>query len=141
MNDKGKKLERTINELLKRYKKKGIFAIKIPEAKTTKGVFTQKSPFDYIIFYDSKLYAFDAKENKTSTINIKSMFKEHQIDALHKVWLQKGEAFFLVYFTTLKVLVRYDIEIVLKAITNNIKSLKPEDGEILKGLNFLEVEL
>ena len=135
---KGKTLERTINKLLKMYKKQGIFALRIHEHRIASGAIIEKSPFDYIVFRNGEMYGFDAKETNDPAINIKSMLKLHQIDAMNEIRINGGKGFFLVYFKTQKVVSILPVEIVLEKIAENKKSIKPEEGIIIPGLDFLK---
>lgn len=121
--NRGKALERTINELFKNYKANGIFCLRIQEARTSTGIIYEKSCFDYLVFHNNKLHAFDAKQINGSAINIKTNLKTHQIDALNIVHHNKGEAFFLIYFTTHKKLTKISIQEVLDIISKGEKSV------------------
>lgn len=137
---KGKKLERTINKLLKKYQEQGIFAIRLHEHRIASGAIVEKNPFDYIVYHNGTMYGFDAKETFDTAINIKSMLKPHQIDAMNEVRRNKGKGFFLVYFKTQKIVSILPVETVLKKITENKKSIKPEEGIIIPGLDFIKYE-
>lgn len=117
--NRGKQLEKTITELFKHYREKGIFCIKLHEAPNH----FEKSPFDFLIFYNKQMYAFDAKECAGSSINIKTNLKEHQIDAMNLIVHQRGQAFFLIYFNAHKKLTKLYVHELLKLIKEGHKSV------------------
>ena len=137
-SNRGKSLEKTVNELFKHYEQKNIFCMRVYEPRTSTGIIYDKSPFDFMVFYNKQIYAFDAKETHGNSINIKGNLKIHQIDALRIIQEQGGIAFFLIYFTDTKELKKISIENVIERIANNQKSIKREEC-ISSKLDFLGV--
>lgn len=135
---KGKDLELTILHLFKRYQAKNIFCMRINERKISTGQVVEKSPFDFIVYSNGIVYGFDTKETHQDTINIKTNFKLHQIQAMLQIEANQGHGFFLVYFFNTTQLIKFPAKDVFAAMQKEIKSLKPEDGYKTK-LDFLGV--
>jgi len=122
--NRGKSLEKTINTVFKKYRELGVPAYRVHEPPH----YSEKSPFDYWIFYKGRFITFDAKECHSNTINMQNL-KLHQIDAMNAVESNGGEGFFLVYFFKEKKLVKFGVKKVLEYISERKKSLESEDGE------------
>lgn len=89
--------------------------------------------FDFEIFHNGKLYAFDAKTCHSGQWNIATNAKLKQVKSLTDLAAHGAEAFFLVYFVNVRELVRFDVPLPDK------KSLTPDDGVILKNLDILGI--
>ena len=124
--NRGKSLENALNKYIQYLETQGIHAHKNHPCRSHDGRYLAGEPFDYEIFRDGNLIAFDAKECKSDSFKT-SNCKLSQIKSLKDISQHGGEAFFLVYFAQPKKLVKYTPEQVLKN-----KSLKPEQGEEIK---------
>jgi len=134
--NRGMQLEKSVEELFKHYEQLGIFCHKL-EVKEVDGVRIKKSPFDFEVFYDGCLYAFDAKHCQQGNIGIAN-FKLHQIKALKDVKNQKGSGFFLVYYADIKQLEIIDVDDVIKLKGEGFKTIKPDPKRKTK-LDFLKI--
>lgn len=124
---RGKGLERAIRKLFESYASRGIHCQQNHPEQLHDGTLVGRHGFDFQILYRGKFYAFDAKECGLAAWPINKA-KLHQLKALLDVHENGGEAFFLVYFTTLKKLVKFPAVTVQKAIAANFTSLCPKCG-------------
>lgn len=126
--NRGKNLERAVRKLFDRYESRGIHCQQNHPEQLHDGTLIKRHGFDFQIFYNGKFIAFDAKECSKATWPLDKA-KIHQIKALFDVYNNGGEAFFLVYFTNEKKLVKFHVQVVKLAIEANKKSLPPFAGE------------
>ena len=126
--NRGKNLERAVRKLFDRYESRGIHCQQNHPEQLHDGTLVKRHGFDFQIFYNGKFIAFDAKECSKATWPLDKA-KIHQIKALFDVYNNGGEAFFLVYFTGAKKLVKFHIATVKEAIESGIKTLSPSIGE------------
>ena len=131
--NRGKQLERAVRELFKRYAQLGIHCHQNFPRTLTNGTIVEKHGYDFEILYKGVLYAFDAKMCEQASWSLQNA-KVHQIKALFDVTRNGGDGFFLVFFTRTKQLVQFHVP-----LPNDKKSLRPDDGVILSGLDFLNV--
>jgi len=128
--NRGMGLEKTIKKLFEHYEEKGIWCHKL-EVKQSNGNFIEKSPFDFLIYYNNKLYAFDTKNCKREKISFDN-FKLHQIKALTDVENNGGDAFFLVYFEQKKALNKIPVSDVRLMMQDNVKSISYSEERKIK---------
>ena len=133
--NRGRQLERAINELFKRYRALSIPCGQIFPRQLHDGTIVDKAPFDFWAFHGGRFRAFDAKMCEAHAWNVNTNAKLHQVKALTDIAAHGGEGFFLVLFTRTRQLVRFNVPFEYP----DLKSLKPMHGEILKGLDFLNV--
>lgn len=126
--NRGKSLERAIKKLFESYESRGIHCQQNHPEQLHDGTLIKRHGFDFQILYLGKFYAFDAKECALPAWPLDKA-KPHQIKALFDVASNGGEAFFLVYFTKSKELVKFDVKNVQSAIIDGKKKLSPSDGE------------
>jgi penicillin-binding protein-related factor A (putative recombinase) len=126
---KGAVLEKSILKLFGVYQTLGIFCIQIHPRRLTNGQNTEKAPFDFLCFHKGRVVAFDTKECAAPRF---PTAPNHQIAALECINRNGGEGFFLVYFSSLKKLVKFKP-------MQCIKSVLPEEGELLKSIDILNV--
>ena len=129
---RGKALEKTIQELFKHYHSKGIFCMRVHEAPHH----AEKAPFDFLVYHKSILYVFDTKECNADSINIKGNLKLHQIDAMANVWKNGGVGFFMIYFKQHQKLAKIDVKQVLDLIAKGDKSIHVDNCKEVK-IDFL----
>ena len=134
--NRGMELEKTVAYLFKHYEQRGIFCHKL-EVKEVNGIRVKKSPFDFIVFYNNILHAFDTKNCKKGSIGIAN-FKLHQIKALKDVDNNGGNAFFLVYFQDIKQLEMIDVNEIIKLKADGYRSISPDEHRKVK-LDFLGI--
>lgn len=134
--NRGKALEAAVRQLFKRYAEMGIHCHQNHPRALQDGRIVEKSPYDFELLYSGVLYAFDTKMCESSTWNLNTNAKVHQVKALHDVTMQGGHGFFLVLFTLPKPpkLVKFPVP-----LPEGKASLAPEDGVVLAGLDFLGV--
>lgn len=134
---RGRSLEYAIKQLFKAYESRGIFCQQNFPETLGDGTRINNHGFDFQILYNGTFYAFDAKECNSTSWSL-SNAKLHQVKALADVANNGGISFFLVYFKKERRLVKMPINIVLKALEDNRKSLSAEDGIETK-INILRV--
>jgi penicillin-binding protein-related factor A (putative recombinase) len=125
---KGKMLEKAIRKLFMSYESRGIHCQQNHPDQLHDGTLVKKHGFDFQMLYQSKFYAFDAKECALPAWPLDKA-KPHQLKALLDVERNGGEGFFLVYFTKMKKLIKFSAKKVQNAIINKSHKLSPEDGE------------
>ena len=125
--NRGKSLERAIRKLFESYASRGIHCQQNHPEQLHDGTLVGRHGFDFQILYRGKFYAFDAKECALKSWPINKA-KLHQLKALMDVHENGGEAFFLVYFTGLKKLVKFPATTVQNALMEKKNSLPPELG-------------
>lgn len=125
---RGKMLEKAVRILFARYESRGIHCQQNHPEQLYDGTLTKKHGFDFQILYNGKFYAFDAKECNLNAWPLDKA-KPHQLKALLDVEANGGEGFFLVYFTKLNQLVKFNAKKVQKAIINKEYILPPSAGE------------
>ena len=136
--NRGKGLERAIRRLFASYESRGIHVQQNFPEQLHDGTLVRRHGFDFQIFYNGAFYAFDAKECAAKRWPLDKA-KPHQLNALCIVRQNGGAAFFLVYFTGAKKLVKFDAYKVKLCMEKNIKSLSPADGEATS-INLLGIK-
>lgn len=136
--NRGKTLEKAIKKLFESYESRGIHCQQNHPEQLHDGTLVKRHGFDFQILYNNKFYAFDAKECALPAWPLDKA-KPHQVKALLDVDANGGEAFFLVYFTKNKELIKFDVKKVQDALINGSKKLVPADGEETT-INFLGVK-
>lgn len=136
--NRGKNLERAIRKLFESYQSRGIHCQQNHPEQLHDGTLIARHGFDFQILYHGKFFAFDAKECARQAWPLDKA-KMHQLKALLDVAANGGEAFFLVYFTGPKILVKFYAGGVQEAIINGRSSLSPDDGSRTT-LNLLDVK-
>lgn len=136
--NRGKSLESAVKKLFASYESRGIHCQQNFPEQLSDGTKVKRHGFDFQILYNGKFYAFDAKECALNAWPLDKA-KPHQVKALLDVKANGGEGFFLVYFTNLKELVKFDAKIVQTALINGQKKLPPTSGEKTT-LNILGVK-
>lgn len=115
---KGALLEQKILKLFARYRERKAFCLQIHPRRLHDGRNVEKAPFDFLIFHNSKLTAFDAKMCEGTRW---PGAPSHQIRALMDVRENGGDGFFLVWFVLAGKLARFEPE-------QASSSRKPEEG-------------
>ncbi|MBO4304667.1 MAG: Holliday junction resolvase RecU [Lentisphaeria bacterium] len=136
--NRGKGLERAIRKLFESYRSRGIHCQQNHPEQLFDGTITHRHGFDFQIYYKGRFLAFDAKECASHSWPLDKA-KMHQLKALLDVEKNGGEAFFLVYFTKDKRLVKFAASLIQESITNGEKSISQEKGTFT-ALNILEIE-
>lgn len=129
--NRGKGLEKAVKKLFERYESYGIHCQQNHPEQLHDGTLVKRHGFDFQIFYNGKFIAFDAKECAKGVWYLDKA-KIHQIKALFDVFNNGGEAFFLVYFTGVKKLIKFHVQVVKIALEANQKYLSPVMGEETK---------
>lgn len=123
---RGAYLELQVGRLLKELADKGIHGHKNHAFRNEAGIYIEGEPFDYEIFANGILYAFDAKECHGKRWNL-SNAKPRQIQSLKRLKNHGADAFFLVYYVP-EGLRKFDVDIVIDAIKRGAKSLTFKEG-------------
>lgn len=126
--NRGKNLEYAVKKLFESYESRGIHCQQNHPEQLHDGTLVKRHGFDFQILYQDKFYAFDAKECASVNWPLDKA-KPHQVKALLDVANNGGEAFFLVYFSTNKKLIKYGVKKVQEALINDKKKLAPFEGE------------
>lgn len=125
MSRKGGQLERTILKAMDYWRSKGAFCQQNHPQMLPNGTYIKKHGFDFLVWFNGKLSAFDAKECQDTKWYLTNA-KPHQMDALLSVGKNGGESYFLVYFHPSQQAVKFKVS----AIVNTSKSyLTQEEGE------------
>lgn len=134
MNNRGMTLEKLINSVNLEYRKAQVGLIvkkSTPLQVTKKGVVAQMSTVDYHGLYkigeQSIPVAFDAKETKNKSSFPLSNVKDHQILFLDLWSRLGGDAFLLIYFTSLKIAYKVPIKFILDFISYGARKSIPLD--------------
>ncbi len=135
-SNRGMDLEKTVLQLFKHYEQRGIWCHKL-EVKQAEGNFIAKSPFDFLVFNDNTLYAFDTKHCKSGGMGVNN-FKLHQIKALSDVESNGGKGFFLVYYADIKQLEIIPVAEMRQMQSDGIKTIHPDARRKTK-LDFLGI--
>ena len=125
--NRGKSLERAVKKLFESYESRGIHCQQNFPEQLSDGTKIHRHGFDFQILYNNKFFAFDAKECALPAWPLDKA-KPHQVKALLDVDANGGEAFFLVYFTKNKELVKFDVKIVQNKLINGDKKILPTEG-------------
>lgn len=125
--NRGRMLERAIDRLFESYRSRGIHCQHNHPEQLHDGTLVRKHGFDFQIFYRGRFIAFDAKMCAGKSWPLDKA-KPHQLKALLDVAANGGEAFFLVYFSREKRLVKFLAVTVQSALAAGYKSLSPEYG-------------
>lgn len=136
--NRGKNLERAIRKLFESYASRGIHCQQNHPEQLYDGTMVKRHGFDFQIFYHGQFYAFDAKECARNSFPIDKA-KLHQLKSLLDVENNGGYAFFLVYFTKTKKLVKFPASFVQSRISIGSTSLLPEHGTPTT-LNILDIK-
>lgn len=126
--NRGKSLEKAVKRLFGSYESRGIHCQQNHPEQLADGTRVKRHGFDFQILYNGKFYAFDAKECGLAAWPLDKA-KLHQVKALFDIYNNGGEAFFLVYFTEKKQLVKFQVQVVKKALEEAKKKLSPSEGE------------
>lgn len=126
--NRGKSLEKAIRKLFESYESRGIHCQQNHPEQLSDGTRVKRHGFDFQILHNGKFYAFDAKECGLAAWPLDKA-KLHQVKALFDIYNNGGEAFFLVYFTEKKQLVKFQVQVVKKALEEDRKKLYPSEGE------------
>lgn len=125
---RGKQLESQIDKLIMWIDSIGYHGHKNHPKRLKDGKYIEGEPFDYEIFLPDYKCCFDAKECKSNKWNLENA-KVHQIDYLKKCKNSGLDSFFLVYFYKSKRLVKFDVDLIIECLENNIHSLCEEQGK------------
>ena len=120
--------EYQINKLIKHINSLGYHAHKNHAQRLHNGKYIDGEYFDYEILLPGYTACFDAKE----TINQIWNFCKKDIkqgENLKHCKNAGADAFFVVYFITLKKMIKFDVDVFIHSLKQNKKHLKPEDGE------------
>lgn len=115
-----------MDRVLKYLDGRGIHGHKNRAFRTESGIYVEGEPFDYEVFAPSKVWCFDAKECSGRSWPI-SKAKLSQVNALKKCKNSGAEAFFLVFFSQGRELVKFDVDVVIAKIGER-GSLAPSEG-------------
>ena len=126
--NRGKNLESAIKKLFESYESRGIHCQQNHPEQLHDGTLVKRHGFDFQIFYDGTFYAFDAKECALQHWPLDKA-KPHQVKALLDVANNGGVAFFLVYFTKTKELVKFDVKTIQNSMLNGDKKISPSSGD------------
>ena len=136
--NRGRDLEIAVNRLFKHYRALSLPCHQNHPRRLVDGTAVEKNDYDFEVLHQGRLYAFDAKQCDGPVWHPDKRFI-HQEKALSDVAAQGGEGFFLVLFTSMKnpqtgrpLLVKFPAPL-------PDGGLRPENGIILKGLDFLGI--
>ncbi|WP_279160516.1 Holliday junction resolvase RecU [Thomasclavelia cocleata] len=125
---RGKQLEKQIDHLIKWIDSIGYHGHKNHPKRLNDGKYIEGEPFDFEIFTPSYKCCFDTKECKSNRWSLENA-KPHQVDYLKKCKNCGLDAFFLVYFFNYKRLVKFDVDLIIECLSNDVSSLGVDDGK------------
>lgn len=125
---RGKQLEKQIDQLINYIDSLGYHGHKNHPKRLNNGQYIEGEPFDYEIFLPKYKCCFDAKECNFDRWSLDNA-KPHQIDYLKKCKNAGLDSFFLVYFFKAKKLIKFDVDLIIECLKNNVHSLKVNDGQ------------
>ena len=120
--------ESQINKLIKYIFDIGYFGTKLHPNRNHTGQYIEGEPFDYMIVLPNYKACFDAKMCE----GLKWQFKPKDIKQAENLKHCKNagmDAFFLVYFSDYKRMVKYDVDLFLSVLAEGRKHLKITEGE------------
>ncbi len=120
--------ESQINKLIKYIFDIGYFGTKLHPNRNHTGQYIEGEPFDYMIVLPNYKACFDAKMSK----GMRWQFEEKDIKQAENLKHCKNagmDAFFLVYFSDYKRMVKYDVDLFLSVLAEGRKHLKITEGE------------
>lgn len=127
MSERGSNLELKIDQWIKKLLDKGIYGQKNHAKRLHDGTFVSGEAFDYLIICKGKTYCFDAKESKTEKWSLQNA-KLNQIKYLKISENNGAESFFLVYFYGSNQLIRFNIDVIINALTLKQRTLTADKG-------------
>ena len=140
--NRGRDLEYAVNQYFKRLRSIGIPCHQNHPRRLVDGTPAEKNDYDFEVLCEGRFYAFDAKQCDGAAWYPDKRYI-HQEKALRDVSAAGGEGFFLVLFTRMKdpktgrtLLVRFPVPL---PVAPGRSGLKPSEGIILDGLDFLGV--
>ena len=106
----------------------GIHMHKNHARRTESGLYLEGEPFDYEVISNGVIHCFDAKECSTESWNL-SNAKLNQLNNMLICQKNGAQAYFLVWFKTVEKIIRFDVNVIQKALAAGKKSMKPEEGK------------
>jgi penicillin-binding protein-related factor A (putative recombinase) len=132
--------ESQINKLIKYIFDIGYFGTKLHPNRNHEGQYIEGEPFDYMIVLPNYKACFDAKMSK----GMRWRFEKKDIKQAENLKHCKNagmDAFFLVYFSDYKRMVKYDVDLFLSVLAEGRKHLKITEGEEWDCKKCLEVKI
>ena len=132
--------ESQINKLIKYIFDIGYFGTKLHPNRNHAGQYIEGEPFDYMIILPNYKACFDAKMSK----GMRWRFEKKDIKQAENLKHCKNagmDAFFLVYFSDYKRMVKYDVDLFLSVLAEGRKHLKITEGEEWDYKKCLEVKI
>lgn len=126
---RGYEFENELNRVSKYLNAQGVHMHKNHARRTEQGIYLEGEPFDYEVINKGTLHCFDAKECTGDRWDLKNA-KLNQLNNLLVCRKNGAQAYFLVWFRKLNRIVRFDAEVVRRALTDGRKSMKPEEGAL-----------
>ena len=124
---RGYVLEDNLNKVAEYLESQGIHMHKNHAQRTQQGIYVKGEPFDYEVFSHGKVHCFDAKECQTGRWNL-SNAKPQQVNALKMCKNNGTESYFLVWFVKTNEFIRFDVDVVISALSSGKSSLTPKEG-------------
>lgn len=120
-------LEYQIDKLIEKIDKMGFHAHKNNASRNFDGKYIQGEPYDYDMFLPGYCACFDAKMCQKSSYNIKDKDIK-QINNLAKCKKAGMDSFFIIYFSSAKKLLKYDVDILVEILESGKKSINMDKG-------------
>ena len=118
--------ENQIDKLIKKIDELGYHAHKNTATRSHFGNYIEGESYDYDMFLNGYIACFDAKSTSKNTYSIvKKDIK--QINILKKCKRAGVDAFFVIYFSKDKKILKYDVDVLID-ILNTSKTIKQERG-------------
>jgi penicillin-binding protein-related factor A (putative recombinase) len=120
-------LESQIDKLILKIDKMGYHAHKNNASRNFDGTYLAGEPYDYDLFLPEYCACFDAKMCQSKSYSIKDKDIK-QINNLAKCKKAGMDSFFLIYFSTAKKLLKFDVDILIGILESGKKSINIEKG-------------
>ncbi|MEG0075915.1 MAG: Holliday junction resolvase RecU [Eubacterium sp.] len=134
---RGHAFESQIDKLIAYVQSKGFHGHKNHPRRTKDGTYLEGEPYDYEIFTPHYKCAFDAKESKAEKWQLQNA-KLHQINHLKQCKNAGLDAYFLVYFYPSRQMIRFDVDQIIRSLTEGETYLTAKDGEVFDLRNKIE---
>lgn len=125
---RGYEFENELNRVSKYLNANGIHMHKNHARRTEQGIYLEGEPFDYEVISGGIIHCFDAKECSQDSWILKNA-KLNQLNNLLVCRKNGAQAYFLVWFKKTNQIIRFDAEVIQKALTEGRKSIKAGEGK------------
>lgn len=134
--NRGKEFEKYLEDLCSVLESHGIYTEHKSTTRLADGTPVKGEPMDFEILARGRILKFDAKECGEVRWNLKKNARQN--DKLKQAKANGADAFYLVWFKLWNKAVRFDVEQVMEAAEQGVKSLRVNDGPVWEWERLLE---